>query len=123
MADGVIVQKQEIKGKSILTRVSQIVDFIFFTVYGILVIRLLLALFAAKSNGGIVQIFKYGAIPFYSPFTGILPNLTSELGLTLVLPIIVSIFVYILIYLIINGLLTILVKRETNGLVLKLTSS
>lgn len=115
IVDGVIVENKELKEKSILTRVSLIVDFIFFTVYGILVIRLLLALFAAKSNGGVVQIFKYGAIPLYLPFTGFLPDLTAELGLTLVFPIVVSIFIYMFIYLVINGLLTTLVKREMNG--------
>ncbi len=109
----VVDTEKEVERGRFFARVSQIVDYIFFLIYGLLTIRLLLALFAANNNAGFVQIIKNITDPFYAPFKGIVPSLSAQGGFTLALPIIVAIVVYMMIHLAINGLLRIFVHRKT----------
>lgn len=103
----------EVERGRFVARVSQIVDYIFFVIYGLLAIRLMLALFAANNSAGFVQLIKNVTDPFYAPFKGIVPSLSTQGGFTLALPIIVAIVVYIMLHLAINGLLRIFVHRKT----------
>src|SRR3954451_10633667 len=48
--DEVVDTEREVERGRAVARVSQVVDYIFFLIYGLLVIRLLLALFAARSD-------------------------------------------------------------------------
>lgn len=100
------------RGRS-LARVSQVVDYIFYIIYGLLGIRLLLNLFAARSSNGFVQFINSITNPLYAPFKGITGSPSVEGGFTLALPIIVAIVVYLLIHLAINGLLRIFAHRKT----------
>jgi len=93
--------------------ISQIVDYIFFVIYGLLAVRLMLALFAANESAGFVKMIKDVTDPLYQPFKGIVPSLSLQDGFTLVLPIIVALFVYVLLHLAINGLLRLFVQRKT----------
>jgi uncharacterized protein YggT (Ycf19 family) len=110
--DEVIDTQGEVERSRFLARISQIVDYIFFLIYGLLGIRLLLALFAANNNAGFVQLIKNVTDPFYAPFKGIVPSISAEGGFTLALPIVVAIVVYLLLHLAINGLLRIFVHRK-----------
>jgi uncharacterized protein YggT (Ycf19 family) len=109
----VVDTQSEIELGRSFARVSQIVDYIFFVIYGLLAIRLMLALFAANNNAGFVQLIKNITDPLYAPFKGIVPSLTAEGGFTLALPIVVAIVVYMMLHLAINGLLRIFVHRKT----------
>jgi uncharacterized protein YggT (Ycf19 family) len=109
----VVETQGEIERGRFLARISQIVDYIFFLIYGLLAIRLMLALFAANNNAGFVQFIRDITDPLYAPFRGIVPSLTAEGGFTLALPIVVAIVVYMLLHLAINGLLRIFVHRKT----------
>ncbi|MDQ3180433.1 MAG: YggT family protein [Acidobacteriota bacterium] len=111
--DEVVDTEREVERGRFFARISQIVDYIFFVIYGLLAIRLLLALFAANNSAGFVQLIKNITDPFYAPFKGIVPSLSAEGGFTLALPIIVAIVVYMLVHLAINGLLRIFVHRKT----------
>jgi uncharacterized protein YggT (Ycf19 family) len=104
---------REVERGRLFARVSQIVDYVFYVIYGLLAIRLMLALFAANNNAGFVQMIKSITDPFYAPFKGIVPSLSVQGGFTLVLPIIVALVVYLLLHLAINGFLRILVHRKT----------
>ncbi len=94
-------------------RVSQIVDYVFFIIYGLLVIRLLLELFAARENAGFFQFIKAATGTLYAPFRGLVPSPTTAEGFTLALPIIVAIVVYAFLHLAINRLLRIFAHRKT----------
>ncbi|MEJ7624274.1 MAG: hypothetical protein WKF34_09805 [Pyrinomonadaceae bacterium] len=96
-----------------IARVSQVIDYLFFLVYGLLVIRLLLALFAANSSAGFVQLIRSVTDPFYAPFKGIVASPSTPEGFTLALPIVVALVVYLLLHLAINGLLRMFVHRKT----------
>jgi uncharacterized protein YggT (Ycf19 family) len=95
-----------------MARISQIVDYLFFVLYGLLAIRLLLELFAARESAGFFQFIKDVTDPFYSPFRGLVPSPSSPEGFTLALPIIVAIVVYMLLHLAINGLLRLFAHRK-----------
>lgn len=108
----VIETEREIERSRTMARVSQIVDYIFFVIYGLLAIRLLLELFAAKENAGFVKFIKSATGLLYAPFEGIMASPSKD-GFTLALPIIVAIVVYMLLHLAINGLLRIFAHRKT----------
>jgi uncharacterized protein YggT (Ycf19 family) len=110
--DEVVDSQGEVERGRFFARVSQIVDYIFFVVYGLLGIRLMLALFAANNNAGFVQLIKNITDPLYAPFKGIVPSISAEGGFTLALPIVVTIVVYMLLHLAINGLLRLFVHRK-----------
>ena len=101
----VVATGREVERGRIVARISQIVDYVFYVVYGLLAIRLMLALFAANNNAGFVQMIRTVTDPFYAPFKGIVPSFSAEGGFTLVLPIIVALVVYMLMHLGINGFL------------------
>lgn len=96
-----------------LARASQFVDYGFYVIYSLLGLRLLLALFAARQGNDFVQFLKAISDPFYAPFKGIVPSLSTEEGFTLALPIVVALVVYALLHLGVNGLLRIFAHRKT----------
>lgn len=111
--DEVVETEHEVDRARFVARVSQVVDYIFFVIYGLLTIRLLLELLAARESAGFFVFIKNVTAPFYSPFRGLVPNLSTAEGFTLALPIVVAIVVYMLLHLAINGLLRIVAHRKT----------
>lgn len=111
--DEVIETEREVERGRTLARVSQVVDYIFFLIYGLLVIRLLLALMAARSEAGFVRFIRAISDPFYAPFRGIVASPSTPEGFTLALPIVIALVVYILLHMAINGLLRMFVHRKT----------
>ena len=103
---------REVERGRIAARVSQVVDYIFFLIYGLLAIRLLLALFAARQGNGFVQFIRSVTDPIYAPFRGIVASPSTAEGFTLALPIVVAIVAYMLLHLAINGLLRIIADRK-----------
>jgi uncharacterized protein YggT (Ycf19 family) len=111
--DEVVETEREVERGRVAARVSQVVDYIFFLIYGLLAIRLLLELFAARENAGFFKFIKSATGIFYAPFEGIVPSPSKD-GFTLALPIIVAIVVYMVLHLAINGLLRLFAHRKTS---------
>jgi hypothetical protein len=111
--DEVVDTEREVERGRGAARVSQIVDYIFFVIYGLLGMRFLLALMAARSSAGFVQFIVAVTNPFYLPFRGIVASPATDQGHTLLLPIVVAIIAYLLLHLAINGLLRMLAHRKT----------
>ena len=109
----VVETDREIARARGVARVSQVVDYLFFLVYGLLTIRLLLELFAARESAGFFRFIKTVTDPFYAPFSGLVPSPSTAEGFTLALPIVVALVVYMLLHLAINGLLRMLAHRKT----------
>ena len=105
--------ERELDRGRVAARVSQIVDYIFFIIYGLLAIRLLLELFAARQSAGFYQFIRSATNPFYAPFRGIVASPSTPEGFTLALPVVVAIVVYMLLHLAINGILRIMAHRKT----------
>lgn len=94
-------------------RASQFIDFAFYVIYALLAIRLVLALIAARSSNGFVQLIATVSDPFYAPFKGIVASPTVEGGHTLVVPIMIAILVYAIVHVGVNAILRMVGTRKT----------
>jgi hypothetical protein len=110
----------EVKGKDRevsvargLARGSGVIDYVFSLIYGLLAIRLVLALVAARSGSGFVRLIQAITDPLYGMFRGIVPSPSVDGGFTLALPIIIAIVAYALLHAAINGLLRTIAHRKT----------
>ncbi|HEY0658759.1 MAG TPA: hypothetical protein VGD05_09805 [Pyrinomonadaceae bacterium] len=110
--DEVVETEREVERGRVFARISQVVDYIFFVIYGLLAIRLLLELFAARESAGFVKFIKTATGIFYAPFAGIVPSPSKD-GFTLALPIIIALVGYMVLHLAINGLLRLFAHRKT----------
>ena len=108
----VVGTDREVGRARVLARISQVIDYVFYVVYMLLAIRLVLALIAARSSSGFVQLIQTVTDPFYSLFRGILAS-PSAGGYTLVLPIVIAIIVYALLHAVITRLLRLIAHRRT----------
>lgn len=105
---------REQRQHQLLARVSQIISFLFGIVYTGLLLRLALALMAARSSAPFVQFIRSITDPLYAPFRGIVDSpAIAEGGHTLALPIVVAIVVYALVHFGIRSFLRMLVERQT----------
>ena len=111
--DEVIDTEREVERGRGAARVSQVIDYIFYLIYGLLAMRFLLALLAARSSAGFVQFIVAVTYPFYEPFRGIVASPRTGEGHTLLLPIVIAIIAYVLLHLAINGLLRMVAHRKT----------
>jgi len=111
--DEVVDTDRELTRSRGVARISQIVDYIFFLIYALLGMRFLLALLAARSSAGFVQLIVSITNPFYAPFRGIVSSPTAGSGHTLLLPVVVALIAYLLLHLAINGLLRLIAHRKT----------
>jgi uncharacterized protein YggT (Ycf19 family) len=109
----VVDTEREVERARGMARVSQVVDYLFYLIYGLLAIRLLLALLAARSSAGFVQFIYTVTDPLYAPFRGIVASPRAEGGYTLALPIVIALIVYALLHAGINGLLRLIAHRKT----------
>jgi hypothetical protein len=109
----IVDTEREVERGRLMARISQVVDYIFFVIYGLLTIRLLLELFAARNSAGFVKFIKSATGIFYAPFAGITDSPTTPEGFTLALPIIIAIIAYFVLHMAINGLLRIFAHRKT----------
>lgn len=110
--DDVAETQREVERGRAAARVSQVVDYIFFLIYGLLAMRMLLELFAARESAGFYKFIKNLTDPFYYPFKGLLPSISSSEGFTLVLSLVFAIVAYMLLHLAINGLLRLIGHRK-----------
>lgn len=111
--DEVVGTDREVRRARGLARVSQVVDYLFYVLYGLLAIRLVLGLMAANSSAGFVQFIRAVTAPFYALFRGIVASPTTEGGFTLALPIAIAIVVYALLHAAIRGLFRLIAHRRT----------
>lgn len=102
----------EVQRGRVAARISQVVDYLFFILYGLFAIRLMLELFAAREGVGFFKIIKALTDPFYAPFRGLVPSLSTPDGFSLELSIVVAIVVYALLHFAINGLLRMAAHRK-----------
>lgn len=110
--DEVITTHREIERGRVAARLSQVVDYIFFLIYGLLGIRLMLELFAAREGVAFFKLIRTLTDPFYWPFRGLVPSPSTPDGFSLELPIIVAIVVYALLHMAINGLFRMVAHRK-----------
>jgi uncharacterized protein YggT (Ycf19 family) len=101
----------EIERARSISRVSQIVDYFFCIIYGIIGLEIALELFGARDTNSFKRFLDTVSAPLLAPFRGLMPD-PGLGGFRLMLSFIVALIVYALIHLAINGLLRLLVQRK-----------
>lgn len=95
-----------------VARVSQIIDYIFYLIYGIITLEIVLELLGARDSSGFKRFVDSISAPFLSPFKSLLVDPVAG-RFQLRLSFFVALIVYILIHLAINGILRMFVHRKT----------
>jgi hypothetical protein len=111
--DDVIDSERDVRRARGVARVSQFIDYVFFLIYALLTLRFVLALIAARSSAGFVQLVASLTGPLYAPFKAIVASPKLGDGYTLPLPILVAIGAYLLLHLAVNRLLRLITVRKT----------
>ncbi len=107
--------ERDLSAQRTAARINQVIDYLFFLLYGLLGLRFLLALMAANNNAGFVRFIKGATQPFYLPFKNIVASpALAENGSTLALPILFALVVYSLLHLAVRSLLRLLALRRTH---------
>jgi uncharacterized protein YggT (Ycf19 family) len=95
-----------------VARVSQIIDYMFYVIYGIIGLEILLDLLGARESNAFKQFFDALAGPLVRPFNGLMHDPSMD-HYSLRLSYIIGLVVYILLNLAINGLLRLIAHRRT----------
>ncbi len=94
--------EHEIERGRVAARISQMVDYIFYLIYGLIALEFLLGLIGARSGNGFVQFIGAVTRPLLSPFERIVGTPSSG-GFQIRISYLFALVVYILIHLAING--------------------
>lgn len=111
--DNVAETDEEIERQRRFARIRQFVDYLFGVIYGLLALRFLLALVAARQGAGFVRFMNTVTAPLYAPFKGILPTPATEDGYAFSASVLLAIVVYVLLHASIKGLLRVVGRRST----------
>jgi uncharacterized protein YggT (Ycf19 family) len=109
----VVVKNEEVSRARGLARGSGFIDYVFYLIYGLLAVRLVLAMLGAREGNGFVQLIDTVTNPFYGMFRGIVPNQTINGQVTVAVPVLIAIVAYALLHAAINGLLRTIANRKT----------
>lgn len=95
-----------------VARISQVVDYIFYLIYGIIGLEIILELIGARDSNGFKRFIDTLASPLLAPFRGLVDDPGSGAA-RFRLSYIVALIVYLLLHLAVNGLLRLLAHRRT----------
>ncbi len=109
----VVDTEAELQRSRTMARVSQVVDYLFYLVYGLIGLEVALELLGARQSSGFKRFLDTLASPLLAPFRGVLPD--PSIGpFQLMMSFLVALAVYMLLHLAVNGLLRIFVQRKTS---------
>jgi uncharacterized protein YggT (Ycf19 family) len=106
------VEREVVRARG-AARTSQFIDYAFYILYSLLLVRLGLALIAARSGAGFVQFIRAITDPFIAPFRGIVASPSTPDGNILALPVVIALVIYMLLHVGINGALRLMAHRKT----------
>ena len=97
----------------VMARISQVVNYIFYVLYGVIGLQIILDLLGARERNPFKQFLNTVTAPFLAPFKGLFAD-PSIGSMQLMVSYIIGLFVYFLIHLAVRGLLRLLAyKRAT----------
>ena len=103
---------QNSSGARHFARISQVVDYVFYLIYGIVGLEIVLEALGARESAGFKRFVDALAAPLLAPFQGLMPN--PGVGrFRFMLSYVVAFGVYILVHVAVNGLLRLFVQRKT----------
>jgi uncharacterized protein YggT (Ycf19 family) len=103
--------EREVGRGRVAARISQVVDYIFCLIYGLIALEFVLRLLGASHASGFVQFINSLTWPLLGPFAGIIPSPSSG-RYQINLSDLVALGVYILIHLAINGAFRLVAHRK-----------
>ncbi len=109
----VIETEAEIDRARFIARVSQVVDYIFYLIYGIISLMIVLDLVGANRRNSFYIFVNSLAQPLLAPFRGLVDDPTDQ-NIRFRLSYIVALIVYLLAHLAISGLLRLIAHRRTS---------
>ena len=92
-------------------RVSQVVDYVFYLIYGLIALEFLLGLMGARASNGFVQFIGAVTQPFLAPFERIVGTPSSG-GFQVRISYLFALIVYVLLHLAINGAFRLVAHRK-----------
>lgn len=95
-----------------LTRLSQVVDYVFYVVYGLIGLEVVLELLGARQSSGFKRFLDLVTTPILGPFRGLMPD-PSVGSLQLMLSYLAALLVYFLLHRALLGLLRLFVERKS----------
>ncbi|MEW6730563.1 MAG: hypothetical protein AB1489_04420 [Acidobacteriota bacterium] len=96
-----------------IARISQVIDYVFYLIYGIIGLEIILELLGARDSNAFKQMLDALARPLLAPFKGLMP--TPAIGpFQFMLSYIAGLVIYLLIHMAINGLLRLFVDKKSN---------
>lgn len=99
------------RGKA-FARISQVADYVFYLVYGIIGLEIVLEGLGARESAGFKRLVDAIAAPVLAPFQGLMPD--PGVGrFRFMLSYIIALGVYMLLHLAVNGLFRLFVQRKT----------
>ena len=102
----------EIGRAKVAARISQVIDYLFYLIYGVISLEILLDLLGASNSSGFKGFLNVITAPLLAPFNRLMPN--PSLGRsTFMISYIVALVIYVLLHLAINGLLRLLVHKKS----------
>jgi len=97
---------------SAAARTSQVVDYVFFLIYGLIAIAILLEALGARESAGFARFIAAATSPLLAPFKGLLSD-PSVGGSQFMISYVVALVVYALLHAAINGALRMVAHRKT----------
>lgn len=95
-----------------VVRVSQVVDYAFYLVYGLIGLEILLELLGARQSSGFKRFLDLITTPLLSPFRGLMPDPAMG-SLQLMLSYLAALLVYFLLHLALLGLMRLFAERKS----------
>jgi hypothetical protein len=108
--DAVSTERELGRGRT-AARISQIVDYFFYLIYGLISLEFLLGLMGARAGNGFVQLIGAGTGPLLAPFERIVGT-PSTGAFQVRMSYLFALVVYILIHLAINGAFRLVAHRK-----------
>ena len=109
--DEAVETERELGQGRAAARVSQVVDYIFYLIYGVIVLQFILKLMGARTGNGFVQFIASISWPLLAPFERIVgtPSIGSN---QLQLSYLFALIVFIFLHFAINGVLRLIAHRK-----------
>jgi uncharacterized protein YggT (Ycf19 family) len=93
-------------------RVSQVIDYLFYLIYGLISLEIMFDLLGARRTNGFRNLIDALSSPFLAPFNNLFPDPTSG-RFQFRFSFIAALVIYLLLHLAINGLLRMIAHRKT----------
>jgi len=102
----------ELERSKTVARVSQVVDYLFYLIYGVIGLEIVLDALGARQSAGIKQALDAIASPFLAPFRGLLfdPGIGR---FRFMASYVIALVVYVLLHMAVSGLFRLFVQRKT----------